>query len=694
MNKKILVIACIVLLAIVVSDVSADGPLTEISCGMECMKYQSCKFSILAKNDCVAPKSSNVLFAALGMATIGIKLIAISIAINARDFKHDSLVSREYWFTAYDYIVVGAGTAGSVLAARLADDITKTVLLLEAGGAQNSSTDIPALRPSLKGTEIDWNHEILPQKYAYFARKESQIPIPAGRVFGGTSTLSHLNYYRESPEYFDLWNTLYDIKNWTFNDVLPYFQKSENNLDSIVVQLRESQHKTGGPITVSTPNSDNILRKYLMAAEKMGYNETLSDGRQPFGATIMQQMVTKDGIALSTSSAYLESKVRPNLNTFGNAFVTKIIFDNKKQVVGIKFQKEGSFWTIKARKEVILCAGAIGSPQLLLLSGIGPKEHLNALQIPLISDLKVGTNVKHSVFVEINYNIKDQKTSEKPLMTTDVEYEYYNEHTGPLGYIASGIHCFKEISYENTNISNGCILPHIDVLDEKMDKVVENFHLRYEWDDYFKPYLGHLVFKLKAVLRRARSSGSLQLESNNAFAKPLIDPRLFSVQSDVDDLVDTLKQAMNVIHSTHFSEYVEPFVVPVPGCQPCFYDKFCDSYLRCIVYTMTDYIQLVGTCRMGIANDTESVVDEKFKVKGVTGLRVIDASILPVPTEQSLAIVVMLAERGAQFIDEEYKNPFKSLWSPPEIKFNLTQFAFPFNLTRYYVPISQYQQIN
>lgn len=317
------------------------------------------------------------------MATIGIKLIAISIAINSREFKHDSLVSREFWFPTYDFIVVGAGTAGSVVAARLADDITKSVLLLEAGGSQNINTDIPAMRPSLVGTEIDWNYELMPQKYAFLAKKDGQVSFPAGRVFGGTSTMSRLNYYRESPEYFHQWESIYGIKNWTYEDVTPYFTKSENNLDSTLVQMKDSLHKTGGPLSVSTANSDIILRKYMIASEKMGYNETLPDGRHPFGVSVMQRTINKDGVALSTSSAYLETKLRPNLNTFGNAFVTKILFDKQNHTIGVKFQKEGSFWLVKARKEVIISAGVIGSPQLLMLSGVGPKEHLDELDIPL-----------------------------------------------------------------------------------------------------------------------------------------------------------------------------------------------------------------------------------------------------------------------------------------------------------------------
>ena len=210
------------------------------------------------------------------------------------------------------------------------------------------------------GTDMDWKYELLAQKYSHFARSEGQVLFPAGRVFGGTSSISHLNYYRESPEYFQQWDRLYGIKNWTYEEVMPFFQKSENNLDSILVNIKETFHKSGGLITVSTANPDPILRRYLISTEKMGYNETLPDGRQPFGVTVMQRMISKEGAALSTSTAYLESKIRPNLHTFGNSFVTKVIFDRTLRATEVRFQKEDSIWTVKARKEIIICAGVVG----------------------------------------------------------------------------------------------------------------------------------------------------------------------------------------------------------------------------------------------------------------------------------------------------------------------------------------------
>ena len=168
--------------------------------------------------------------------------------------------------------------------------------------------------------------------------------------------MSHLNYYRESPQYFNKWSDLCGIKNWSYEEVLPYFMKAENYLDSDASQT----HGTGGPITVSTVSPDPVLRRYLIAAEMLGFNQSSADGSNPFGASLMQRTVTKEGIALSTSSAYIESKPRPNLSTIGNSFVTRILFDRSNQAIGVNFQKDGSSWTLKARKEIIICAGVVG----------------------------------------------------------------------------------------------------------------------------------------------------------------------------------------------------------------------------------------------------------------------------------------------------------------------------------------------
>jgi len=312
-----------------------------------------------------------------------------------------------------------------------------------------------------------------------------------------------MNYYRESPEYFQLWDTLFGIKNWTFSDVLPYFMKSENNLDPIL--LRDGYHRKGGYLSVSTTFPDIMIQRYIMAAKIMGYSRTHSDGRNPFGVTVMQT-TTKYGVRQSSAVAFLESNIKENLHTFGYSSVTKILFDDQKRAIGVTFSRNGTNHNVFARKEVIISAGVIGSPQLLMLSGIGPKEHLEELNISVISDLRVGDNLIYSILVSIEYDIKNQTEIPKPVLSDENKYEYYIKHSGPLAYKASALLCFKQIPYKNfTQVCNGLVLPRIEFLGENFDRLMFNLELKNEWHDYYRPYLGRAYFELLIGIRRPKS---------------------------------------------------------------------------------------------------------------------------------------------------------------------------------------------
>jgi choline dehydrogenase len=508
---------------------------------------------------------------------------------------------------------------------------------------------------------MDWNYPMVPQKYAYFAEEDNQINMPRGRVFGGSSVLNSMNYYRENPEYYDLWESVYGVKNWSFADNLPYFLKSENNLDSRLVNESEGLHGSGGLLSVSTVIPDKILERYITAAKLMGYPVTHSDGRDPFGVTIMQTSI-KGGVRQSSATAFLESNIKKNLHTIGYSTVIKILFDEQKRAIGVEFRRKGFFYTVKATKEVIISAGVIGSPQLLMLSGIGPKKHLEYFNISVISDLRVGDNLQRSIYFELYFDIKNQSEIEKPVSNIDNKFRFYIERSGPLAYKSSGVQCFQETAYEmHPNVSNGCILPRLDFLPKNLEKLVKNHKLKDEWEDFYTPYLDSGYFSLLVVNRRPKSTGYLRLASDNPFDYPIIDPCIFCDKSDIEVLVKTTKLALAIYQSPYFRQYAEIYNQSIPGCNPCSDNYFCDSYIRCLAQTVTKYISPVGTCRMGSLNDTKAVVDEKLRVKGVSALRVIDSSVFPLVSEQTNTITLMIAERGAQFIKEDlyYENRSK-----------------------------------
>jgi choline dehydrogenase-like flavoprotein len=427
--------------------------------------------------------------------------------------------------------------------------------------------------------------------------------------------------------------------------------KSENNLDPNL--LRDGYHRKGGRLSLSTIFPDIMIQRYIKAAKIMGYSRTYSDGRNPFGVTVMQT-TTKYGVRQSSAVAFLESNIKENLHTFGYSSVTKILFDDQKRAIGVTFSRNGTNHNVFARKEVIISAGVIGSPQLLMLSGIGPKEHLEELNISVISDLRVGDNLVYSTLVDIDYDIKNQSEIVEPIFNLENKYDYYVRHSGPLAYKASAVHCFKEIPYKNfSQLSHGFLLPRIGALNKDLDKLVLNLELKNEWKDYYRPYVGRASFALYSGIRRSKSNGTIRLASNNPFDYPVIDPCILCDNSDVDDLVETIKLGLAIYESPYFKQFVEIYKDPIPGCNPCPDNRFCDSYLRCVVRTKTSYISPVGGCRIGPNLDDKAVVDQSLKVKGVTGLRVIDSSIIPIATEQANALAIMVGERGAQFIKED-----------------------------------------
>ena len=440
------------------------------------------------------------------------------------------------------------------------------------------------------------------------------------------------------------------VDNWHFQHVLPYFLKSENNLDPKIVAQSPEHHRRGGLLTVSTADVDPIMKHYMIAANLSGSPPTFTDGRQPFGSTLMQRTI-KNGVRESSSVAFLESRNQPNRHSIGHSMVTTIIFDSQKRAIGVKFYRNNKYYTVRARKEVIVSAGAVGSPQLLLNSGIGPKNHLQDLNIEVISDLPVGEQSLQSLSVSFNFNIKDQSLVEKPI-ENDYNYKrYYIQDSGPLASKLSGVTCFEEISFPGyPGLSNGCILPRVMYLGTNIDKMVENLKLQTEWKEYFQPYLNRTYLLLYSLIRRPRSVGTIRLKTSNPLDTPLVDPCLLCDQRDLDDLTATIKLALKIYLSPYMTKYIERYSKPIPGCNPCSDDFFCDLYIKCVIMTNTDQVYPVGGCQMGVKGDPKAVVDSHLRVFGVTGLRVIDSSVIPLAAEQTYAMSVMIGEYGSDLI--------------------------------------------
>ncbi|CAG0886103.1 unnamed protein product [Cyprideis torosa] len=296
----------------------------------------------------------------------------------------------------YDFIVVGGGSAGAVVAARLSENPHFKVLLLEAGGDETEVSDVPALAGYLQLGRLDWQYKTEPSPYACRAMKNWRCNWPRGKVLGGSSVLNYMLYIRGNIKDYDLWEQNGNY-GWAFRDVLYYFKKSEDNKNPYVAKNKK-YHATGGYLTVmEAPWRSPLATSFIEAGVEMGYDNVDVNSYKQTGFTIPQGTIRR-GARCSTAKAFIRpARLRPNLDVSLRSFVHKILINGHKRAYAVKYEKFGQVRIVRARKEVILCAGAIGSPHILMLSGIGPKQHLQEHGIHVHADLKVGYNLQDHI---------------------------------------------------------------------------------------------------------------------------------------------------------------------------------------------------------------------------------------------------------------------------------------------------------
>ncbi|CAG2105047.1 unnamed protein product [Medioppia subpectinata] len=600
-------------------------------------------------------------------------LIPVFIAIILKaQLRHELYVKRLTWDDQYDYVVIGAGTAGSVMAARLSEDPHVTVLLLEAGKAENIVSDVPMNSLNLQMTPMDWSFETVPQKGACLGMKGRRSLWPRGRVMGGTSTINTMVYCRGNSRDYDQWSANGAL-GWSWPEVFPYFIKSEDNQDPAMVA--NGYHGVGGPMTVSTLNNPRVMSHvFLSAGQHSGV--PVGDINGPIQSVFtIPQINTRDGARLSVAKAYLEPLAgRKNLHVLTKSYVTRVLFDGDKRAVGVEFDRMFKRYTVKARREVIVSAGAINSPKILMLSGIGPKKHLDSLGIPVISDLRVGDNlqehVSSGVFFTVNETIGiDFLTESQPSYV--MEYFLFRKNNlaknidEGTGYIKTKYNYplddWPDIQFF---MLPGSLTSDFGLRMQKIQGIKKSV-----WKQVFKPYLGQNTFTIYVVLQRPKSRGWIRLAGTDPYTQPLIDPKYFQDDQDLNVLVEGMKAAYNLAQTPAMQRYgAQAFQTAWPGCEH--YKLYSDGYFRCAarVYTTIGW-HPCGTCKMGAKSDPAAVVDTELRVRGVHGLRVVDASVMPtVPTGNINAPTLMIAEKCADQMRGRRLTPFLPPMTPDMIK--------------------------
>ncbi|KAK3089543.1 hypothetical protein FSP39_004445 [Pinctada imbricata] len=561
----------------------------------------------------------------------------------------------------YDFVIVGGGTAGSILASRLSENPDVTVLLLEAGGLdRDPDIKIPLLSTLERKTEYDWMYYTVPQQHAMQSAKEKRGRFIRGRILGGTSMVNNMVYMRGSSKKYDDWEKIGGCKGWGYKDIIPYFLKSEH----IDIQhlTTSAYHSKKGSLTISDGSSavKPLADVFRRATKQIGVKSNDCNGKD-FTGHCDHQTTTRDGERVSVTGTFLRPAMeRKNLHIGLQSHVTKVLIYNKK-AVGVEFLRNGRKEKVGANKEIILTAGAIASPHILLLSGIGPAEHLNQFKIPVHEDLPVGEFLQDHISVPVRASINESYTLTPPRATSVIsKIKYKAFGAGPLssnGAIAGHalLHSNKTSSSDDPDLAFTMFATFPELwngFDLNYGKQVQK-ELLPERNGNRNNTEG---FTMMIQLLYPKSSGTLRLKSSNPFDHPEVDPNYLAQEDDTQALIRGLKLFYKMMKTQSFRDVqARPPYTPFSQCSK--FKMNSDRYFECLIrHLSVSGNNPIGACRMGEGSDVMSVVDSKLRVKGIDRLRVADASVMPsLVSSDNNAPVVMVAEKAADIIKIAHK---------------------------------------
>jgi choline dehydrogenase len=526
----------------------------------------------------------------------------------------------------YDYVIVGAGSAGCVLANRLSADPASKVLLLEAGKPDRHVwLKLPLkFRDLMTDMRFNWGYDTEAEPHL----GGRSIYLPRGRVLGGSSSINGMVYSRGHPSDYDHWRQL-GLAGWSYADVLPYFKRSEGHCDG-----GSAYHGSEGPLAVSKGDrTSNAHQAYIAAGRAAGYPVTEdSNGVQPEGFGPADYTIRR-GRRASTARVFLAPAMeRPNLTIVTGAHAGRILFAGKR-AVGLEYRVRGRLQTAHAAREVILSGGAYNSPQLLMLSGVGPADELRRHGIAIVHDSPaVGSNLQDHIHVGVAYATEQMRSFDNELRADRLTLAFFNWALFAKGHLTTlPVGC---ISYIRTR--KELDRPDIELL---MGRVAPDAHIWFP--GIRKPRGGYLG--TRAIMLHPESRGTVSLRSSDPAAKPVIRHNHLSAATDLRTLRDAVKAARNVYATQPLKGMTADELLPGAAIQS---DAEIDAYIRETANTM---YHPVGTCRMG--TDVAAVVDAELRVNGVEGLRVVDASVMPtVPGGHTNAPTIMVAEKAADAI--------------------------------------------
>ncbi|XP_054290845.1 glucose dehydrogenase [FAD, quinone]-like [Macrosteles quadrilineatus] len=565
----------------------------------------------------------------------------------------------------FDFIIVGSGSAGSVIANRLSEVPSWRILLLEAGGNPEKSTEIPGLYGALQKTSYDWQYQTEPEENNCLAMVNNSCNWPRGKVLGGSSTINGMIYVRGNKEDYNGWARAGN-EGWDYESVLKYFKKSENIEAEEVLRHDNYKyyHDEGGYLTIGSFKNDSIedlLKVYGAGMEELGYKLNYDCNGESQRGFVKLQGTIIGGKRCSTAKAFLKGfNNRKHLKVSRNSLATKILFDyQSKTAQGVKFlNNNNKEITVKAKKEVIISAGAINSPQLLMLSGIGPKQHLEELGIDVIEDLPVGQNLQdHMLMAGLLFSYNFSRPRQR---LTDHMYEYL---MSPSSSQLSSIGMLSYSGFINT-VDTDSNIPDIQTYHYDIDvnntssltNALAMFGIR---DDIIKLFLDinskRFVTPVMPTLLKPHSRGRILLRSKNPEDKVKIVTNFLTDARDIETLLRATEFLSNLASTKAMKSLDTKFhEIVAPACSKYVVSSR-DFRICSLKHFVTTCYHPTSTCKMGPADDPTSVVNPQLQVKGVRHLRVADASIMPdIVRGNTNAPSIMIGEKAADLVKQHW----------------------------------------